>query len=115
VSKTGPVFNRAAGTSTVGLTITNPGASAVTGALAVQLTGLTAGVTLRSASLVFNGKTYNLTITFDSQNRPVLSIPKEVAAGVAAGKALPQIALVFRNPTNLRFDFGTDVYADPLA
>jgi predicted AlkP superfamily pyrophosphatase or phosphodiesterase len=113
-SRTGPVYSRATKTSTVGLTLSNTSLAAIASTLRIQVTNLTSGVTLSSASIVVNGTTYNLDFTYTGAT-PVITIPKSLVASLSAGQTLPTITLKFANPGALRFDFGAEVFSDPFA
>src|SRR5262249_47261806 len=63
-----------------GLTITNTSGSSVTGAFAVRLSGLTAGVTLQSATVTVGGVTYDLVITHDAAGNPIINVPPALAS-----------------------------------
>ena len=86
----------------------------LTGLFAIQLNNLTPGVTLDSATVTVNGRTYNLTITYNAAGAPIINVPAAVATSLSAGQSLPKISLVFRNPSNKHFDFDTEVFTDPL-
>jgi len=121
------------GTSTVQLVITNRGSSGdrddrrgdrddrgkqgstLTGLFAVQLSELTRGVTLESATVVVGGVTYQLTITHNAAGDPIINVPAAVATRLAPGQSLPAITLVFKNPRDKRVDFDAEVFTDPLA
>ena len=114
LSESGPVYNRTAKTSTIGLTVTNTSKATLTGPFQIVLGSLTSGVSLSSASVTINGKTTNLAISTDGAGHIIITVPASVAASLAPGKSLPAIALVFSNPTDERFNFTSDIYSDPL-
>jgi len=122
VQRTGSTSDHKA-TSTVGVTITNPvqtrGANStfspdLTGTFAILIKNLTPGVTLQSASVTVNGVTTELTITYDADGNAIVNVPQSLAPSLSAGQSLPQIALVFSNPTREPFDFDASVLLDPL-
>jgi 3-phytase/alkaline phosphatase D len=114
VGRTGPVFSRAAKTSTVGLTVTDLASSPVlNGNFVVRLSNLTAGVTLQSASMVYQGRTVTLVITHDLAGNAFVNLPAFITQ-LGPRQALPSITLVFGNASNLRFNFTTDVFTDPV-
>src|SRR5262249_7147154 len=124
VRKNGPVMGPKDGTYTADLTITtrqqtggahSKTTPALTGLFAIQLNNLTAGVTLESATMVLNGVTHNLTITYNAAGAPIINVPAGVATGLSAGVSLPTISLVFKYPGKKRFDFDAEVFTDPLA
>jgi 3-phytase/alkaline phosphatase D len=118
VDRSGPVFTRSAGTSTVGLYVSNPAiasGSTIQGAFGIVISSLSSSIALQSATVVVNKVTVTLNVTQDSFGNIVINVPKSVAVGLAPGQALPQIKLVFKNSSNRRFDFSTDVFSDPLA
>jgi hypothetical protein len=112
------------GTNVADLTITNrmqtggPQSTTnptLTGLFAIQLNNLPASVTLTSATMVVNGVTYNLTITYTASGAPIINVPASIATSLAAGQSLPKITLLFNNPLNQHFDFDAQVFVDPLA
>jgi hypothetical protein len=114
LSQSGPVYSRSARTSTMNLTITNNSTSTLNGPFAVVLSNLTSGVTLQSASVTVNGKSVSVAISSDGAGHLSITIPTSVAASLAPGQSLPAITLVFGNPSDLRFSFGTDLYSDVM-
>jgi phosphodiesterase/alkaline phosphatase D-like protein len=116
VRKNGPVMGPKDGAYAADLTITNrTNSPTLTGLFAIQLNNLPPGVTLDSATVVVNGVTVNLTITYNAAGAPIINVPASVATGLSAGQSLPKITLVFRNPGNKHFDFDAQVFTDPLA
>jgi len=124
VRKNGPVMGPHDGTNVADLTITNrmqtngPHSTTnptLSGLFAIQLNNLPAGVTLASATMVVNGVTYNLTITYTAAGAPIINVPAAIATSLAAGQSLPKITLLFNNPLNQHFDFDAEVFVDPLA
>jgi hypothetical protein len=102
-------------TSAVDLQITNRRTSSpLTGLFAIQLNNLTPDVTLQSATVTVNGVTYNLAITHDAANDPIINVPQAVAAGLSPGQSLPRITLLFHNPDHKPVHFDTEVFTDPL-
>jgi hypothetical protein len=113
VKQSGPVYSRAAKTSTVGLTVTNTSQSTLAGPLEVVLSNLTSGITLSSASVRINGVTTPLSVRTDSGGNVIISIPTSIASSLPPGQSLPSITLVFSNPNNDRFNFLTDLFTAP--
>src|SRR5262249_10854249 len=124
--------NKKDGTSTVTLTVTNKGHhdgedderhekgrrkadTTLTGLFAIQLSDLSRGVTLQSATVTVNGVTMTLTITHNAAGDPIINVPQSVASSLSPGQSLPPITLVFSNPHEKHVDFDTDVFLDPLA
>jgi len=114
VQKTGPSYNRVTGNYAAGLILTNMSSSAITGGFRIELTNLTAGATLKSASITVNGVMHTYTPTADpTTGAPAFVIPASVIPSLAAGKALPTITLTFTSSVSL-FSYGLDVFSDPL-
>jgi 3-phytase/alkaline phosphatase D len=86
----------------------------LTGIFVIELTNLTPGVTLTSASVTAGGVTTPLTVTHNSAGDPLINVPQSLASSLAAGESLPDIDLTFSNPNHARFDFDTAVFLDPL-
>jgi phosphodiesterase/alkaline phosphatase D-like protein len=102
-------------TSAVGIRITNRRTgNTLTGLFAMRLTDLTPGVTLESASVTVNGVTYDLTITRDAANDPIVNVPEAVAFRLSPGQSLPKVTLLFHNPGHKHVHFDTEVFTDPL-
>ena len=95
-------------------TLPNTGSSDIAGGMRVILSGLTAGVTLSSASITINGSTFNLQIV-QGADGPQIIIPRSVVSSIPAGQSLPRITLRFANPRKMAFSFNTDLYSDPNA
>jgi hypothetical protein len=109
------------GTFTADLTVTNPGKTGgktsptVTGPFAIELFDLTAGATLRSATVTVNGASRSLTITYDTTGAPIIHLPPAVATSLAAGHSLPKVTLVFSTPNHQPVAFDPRVLTDALA
>jgi uncharacterized repeat protein (TIGR01451 family) len=114
--RTGPTFERSSRTFLSQLNISNSSNATVAGGLRILLTNLTPGVTLQSAQITINGKTTSLAVTIDSgTGAPVITIPTSLLSSLAPGQVLPAVVLRFSNPSMLSFDYGFELFSDPLA
>jgi hypothetical protein len=103
------------GAVTVALEITNRGdAGALLGLFAIELSNLTPGVTLKSATVTVHGEVHDLTITHDAGGNPIINVPASVASRLRAGRSLPTITLTFDKPVHGPVHFDTEVFLDPL-
>jgi hypothetical protein len=103
------------GTVTVELEITNSGdAGALIGLFAIELSNLTPGVTLKSATVTVHGEVHDLTITYDAGGNPIINVPASVASRLPAGRSLPTITLALDKPEHGPVHFDTEVFLDPL-
>jgi len=118
-----PVFHPRGRTSTADLKITNPLrtrgghgpiSSTLTGLFAIELNQLKPGVTLESATVTINRVARILTITHDASGAPIINIPHAVTSSLLPGHSLPQVKLVFQNPSHKRLTFVTRVFTNPL-
>jgi len=112
VSATGAAINHATGSYYSTLTVKNTSNSAIAGGFLIQLTNLTAGVTLTGATITIGGHTYTLTVR-QTANGPVVLVPQSLISSLAAGQSLPGIALQFSNPNKTAITFGDNIYSDP--
>ena len=69
-------------------------------------------MTLTGATMVVGGKTVTLTVT-QTANGPAILVPQSVVSSLAAGQALPGIALQFSDPNKVAITFGAEIYSDP--
>jgi hypothetical protein len=96
------------------LTVTNTSAAGLDGTLLILLSGLTPGVTLAGATLTTGTTTYTLTITTTDVGNPVIVIPQNAVASLAAGQTVT-VALRFQDPLFDPINYTPLLFSDPLA
>src|SRR5262249_13591084 len=115
VAHTGPSLNSGTGLFSVDEFVRNASTTdGIVGPFLLRLVSLTAGTTLVDAVVTVGSMTTHLALTTDSQERPVVSIPRSLADQLQTGGALPKVTLMFRSSI-AHFGFNTHVFADPLA
>ncbi|MES2125679.1 MAG: Ig-like domain-containing protein [Pseudomonadota bacterium] len=91
----GLVFNRSTNTFSGAITVTNRGASALAGPVAIQFNNLPAGVTLSNASGTHAGAPF-------------------VSTGALAAGASVTLPLVLINPAKVSLSYGVQIYSGPF-
>jgi hypothetical protein len=110
-----PTYNPSTQSSSEALRVRNTGSTTITGQVAIVLANVTAGISLRSATVTIGGVSTNLAITVDAGGNPVINIPSSLVGNLVPGSSLPAITLTFNNPTDQVVSFDTSVFVDPLA
>ena len=95
------------------LTVTNTGATSLTGEFYLVLQGLTPGVTLQTATITVGSKTYTLTIDKTGAGDPMIVLPPSLLSTLGAGQSF-KIGLTFSNPSNKLIKDSTKLFSDPL-
>jgi hypothetical protein len=94
------------------LTVTNTGSTSLSGEFYLVLQGLTAGVTLQTASLYIGGQLTTLTIDKTAAGDPMIVIPSSLLSTLAKNQSF-QVVLGFNDPSNIQFGYNTKLYSDP--
>lgn len=108
VSRSSPYY----GLYTSTLTVENTSSRAIPGALEIVLTGLS-GATLEAATLELDGRTYMLSVSYDSAGDPYSYIPRSLLADLPSGSSVA-VSLYFSDPLATAIAYGTNVYSDPF-
>ncbi len=112
VSRSGLTANRRAGTFAGSIGITNSSGAAIGGGLIFVWQGLSAGVSVRSASVTINGVTTQLTVSADGNGNPQVVVGSALLTQLAAGQTI-SLNVVYYDPTFSAVDFTPDLISDP--
>jgi glycosidase len=95
------------------LTITNTGGTGLNGTLLILLCGLTPGLSLAGATLTVGSATYTLAVTTTDAGDPIITIPQNLVASLAAGQSLT-MTLRFRDPLFDPIIYTPLLFSDPF-